>query len=179
MIEHLGAKGWEIGDLDEISPGQPFRLRGTQTGRFCLTRNVDCQLGSRVHFLGRRRPEVYEEQTSWKLEMGPADVAKAWRANYESAAEHVDHVRAEGLMLKLDEDAFWGKYGDEAALSAIAVLVDEGPPLRRRGSSMTRLTKVSTGKVLLAPLLEGPSMCSPLGHGRHLQGTQEIPPFPR
>ena len=71
--------------------------------------------------------------------MGPADVAKAWRANYESAAEHVDYVRehfdaevSEGLMLKLDEDAFWGKYGDEAALSAIAVLVDEGPPEKKR-----------------------------------------------
>ena len=94
-----------------------------------------------------RTPEVYEEQTTWKLEMGPNDVAKAWKANYESAAEHIGYVRehfdaevAEGLMLKLDEDTFWRRYGDEAALSAIAVLVDEGPP-RRRGSSMTRLTR--------------------------------------
>ncbi|CAE7367520.1 unnamed protein product, partial [Symbiodinium pilosum] len=80
-----------------------------------------------------RTPEVYEEQTTWKLEMGPNDVAKAWKANYESAAEHIGYVRehfdaevAEGLMLKLDEDTFWRRYGDEAALSAIAVLVDEG-----------------------------------------------------
>ena len=71
--------------------------------------------------------------------MGPADVAKAWKANYESAAEHIDYVRehfdaevSEGLMLKLDEDAFWRRYGDEAALSAIAVLVDEGPPQKKR-----------------------------------------------
>ena len=146
MIEHLGAKGWEIGDLDEISPGQPFRLRLMSA----LLRDagdpdwqvlLDAQHGLPVGIKNPlpRTPEVYEEQTSWKLEMGPADVAKAWRANYESAAEHVDYVRehfdaevSEGLMLKLDEDAFWGKYGDEAALSAIAVLVDEGPPQKKR-----------------------------------------------
>ncbi|CAE7463581.1 unnamed protein product, partial [Symbiodinium pilosum] len=134
MIEHLGAKG----DLDEISPGQPLRLKLMSA----LLRDagdpdwqvlLDAQRGLPVGI------KVYEEQTSWKLEMGPADVAKAWKANYESAAEHIDYVRehfdaevAEGLMLKLDEDAFWRRYGDEAALSAIAVLVDEGPPQKKR-----------------------------------------------
>ena len=39
---------------------------------------------------------------------------------------------AEGLMLKLDEDAFWRRYGDEAALSAIAVLLDKRPPQKKR-----------------------------------------------
>ena len=82
---------------------------------------------------------MYEKQTSWKLEMRRADVAKAWRANYESTVEHVDYVRerfdakvSEGLMLKLDEDAFWCRYGDEAALLAIAVQVDERPPEKKR-----------------------------------------------
>ena len=121
MIEHLGARGWEIGDLDEISPGQPFRLKLMsallrEAGDPDWQVLLDAQRGLPV---GVKSPlEVYEEQISWKLEMGPADVAKAWKADYESAAERIDYVRehfdaevAEGLMLKLDEDAFWRRYG--------------------------------------------------------------------
>ena len=172
MIEHLGAKGWEIGDLDEISPGQPFRLKLMSA----LLRDagdpdwqvlLDAQRGLPVGIKSPlpRTPEVYEEQTSRKLEMGPADVAKAWKANYESAAEHIDYVRehfdaevAEGLMLKLDEDAFWRRYGDEAALSAIAVLVDEGPPQKKRvihdASHEVMLNhRIGVGRLLVEPYL--------------------------
>ncbi|CAE7943858.1 unnamed protein product, partial [Symbiodinium necroappetens] len=75
----------------------------------------------------------------WKLEMGPLDVAQSWKANYESAEENLDFVRehfetevAEGLMIKMREADFWAEYGDEAAISAIAVIVEEGPPAKRR-----------------------------------------------
>ncbi|CAE7451815.1 unnamed protein product, partial [Symbiodinium sp. CCMP2456] len=61
------------------------------------------------------------------------------KANYESAEENLDFVRehfetevAEGLMIRMKEADFWAKYGDEAAVSAIAVIVEERPPVKKR-----------------------------------------------
>ena len=86
-----------------------------------------------------RTRDVFEPQTKWKLEMGPLDVAQSWKANYESAEENLSFVRehfdtevAEGLMAVMSEKDFWARYGKEAAISAIAVIVEEGPPMKRR-----------------------------------------------
>ncbi|CAE7852964.1 unnamed protein product, partial [Symbiodinium microadriaticum] len=35
-------------------------------------------------------------------------------------------------MIRMDEADFWAKYGEEAAISAIAVIVEEGPPVKKR-----------------------------------------------
>ncbi|CAE7930137.1 unnamed protein product, partial [Symbiodinium sp. KB8] len=90
------------------------------------------------HPLPRTR-EVFEPQTKWKLELGAMDVAQSWKANYESAEQNLDFVRelfeaevGEGLMIRMDESDFWAKYGEEAAISAIAVIVEEGPPVKKR-----------------------------------------------
>ncbi|CAE7774470.1 unnamed protein product, partial [Symbiodinium microadriaticum] len=83
--------------------------------------------------------KVFEPQTKWKLELGAMDVAQSWKANYESAEQNLDFVRelfeaevGEGLMIRMDESDFWAKYGEEAAISAIAVIVEEGPPVKKR-----------------------------------------------
>ena len=64
---------------------------------------------------------------------------KSWKANYESAEENLSFVRehfdtevVEGLMTVMSEKDFWARYGREAAISAIAVIVEEGPPIKRR-----------------------------------------------
>ena len=66
-------------------------------------------------------------------------MAKSWKANYESAEENLSFVRehfdtevVEGLMTVMSEKDFWARYGREAAISAIAVIVEEGPPIKRR-----------------------------------------------
>ena len=66
-------------------------------------------------------------------------VAQSWKANYESAEQNLDFVRehfetevGEGLMIRMDEADFWARYGEEAAISAIAVIVEEGPPVKKR-----------------------------------------------
>ena len=70
MIEHLGAKGWEICDLDEISPGQPFRLKlmsallrdaGDPDWQVLLEAQRGLLVGIKSPL--PRTPEVYEEQT--------------------------------------------------------------------------------------------------------------------
>ncbi|CAE7172795.1 unnamed protein product, partial [Symbiodinium necroappetens] len=89
--------------------------------------------------VGAMVEEIFEPQTKWKLELGPMDIAQSWKANYESAEQNLDFVRehfeaevGEGLMIKMEEGDFWAKYGEEAAISAIAVIVEEGPPVKKR-----------------------------------------------
>ena len=129
-----------------VDPGQPFRLRLISA----LLRDA-CDPDWRVFLEGiegflvgvknplPRTRDVFEPQTKWKLEMGPLDVAQSWKANYESAGENLSFVRehfdaevAEGLMAVMSEKDFWARYGKKAAISAIAVIVEEGPPVKRR-----------------------------------------------
>ena len=42
-------------------------------------------------------------------------------------------------MTVMNEKDFWARYGREAAISAIAVIVEEGPPIKRVWC-MTHLT---------------------------------------
>ena len=146
MIAHLERKSSGSKDLDVVDPGQPFRLRLISA----LLRDAsdpDWRVfleGIEGFPVGVKNPlprtrDVFEPQTKWKLEMGPLDVAKSWKANYESAEENLSFVRehfdtevAEGLMTVMDEKDFWARYGREAAISAIAVIVEEGPPVKRR-----------------------------------------------
>ena len=146
MIAHLERKSPGPKDLDVVDPGQPFRLRLISA----LLRDAsdpDWRVfleGIEGFPVGVKNPlprtrDVFEPQTKWKLEMGPLDVAKSWKANYESAEENLSFVRehfdtevAEGLMTVMGEKDFWARYGREAAISAIAVIVEEGPPVKRR-----------------------------------------------
>ena len=146
MVGHLESKSPGTRDLDVVDPGQPFRLRlisellrdaGDPDWRVFLEGIEGFPVGVK-NPLPRTR-DVFQPQTKWKLEMGPLDVAQSWKANYESAEENLSFVRehfdtevAEGLMEVMSEKDFWTRYGKEAAVSAIAVIVDEGPPIKRR-----------------------------------------------
>ena len=122
MIAHLERKSSGSKDLDVVDPGQPFRLRLISA----LLRDAsdpDWRVfleGIEGFPVGVKNPlprtrDVFEPQTKWKLEMGPLDVAKSWKANYESAEENLSFVRehfdtevAEGLMTVMDEKDFFG-----------------------------------------------------------------------
>ena len=129
---------WILGGPSNfVSSQRYFGMPLTRTGGFSLK-------GLRVFRLGLRTPsleprDVFEPQTKWKLEMGPLDVAQSWKAKNESAEENLSFVRehfdtevAEGLMTVMNEKDFWARYGKEAAISAIAMIVEEGPPIKRR-----------------------------------------------
>ena len=146
MVEHLQQKDSGQSDLDCVDPGQPFRLRlisallkdASDPDWGVFLEGIEGFPVGIKHPLPRTR-EVFEPQTKWKLELGAMDVAQSWKANYESAEQNLDFVRAhfeaevgEGLMIRMDEADFWAKYGEEAAISAIAVIVEEGPPVKKR-----------------------------------------------
>eukprot|EP00913_Durusdinium_trenchii_P009962 g9349.t1 len=79
-----------------------------------------------------RTPEVFEEQLRWNLESDGWGEAALQKSNYASAEEHekylVEHLEqevSEGLMVKMEEDAFVEKFGDNRAVAALAVLVED------------------------------------------------------
>ena len=80
-----------------------------------------------------RNPAIFEEQTSWRLDwndtMQPEPVAK----NYSSLNEHkgvvLQQFREEeacGLMREYEEAEFYRKFGKNTAVSAMAVIVEDG-----------------------------------------------------
>ena len=79
-----------------------------------------------------RTPEVFEEQLRWNLENDDWSEAAWQKSNYTSAEEHekylVEHLEqevSEGLMVKMEEGAFVEKFGDNRAVAALAVLVED------------------------------------------------------
>ena len=123
MLKHLGRKGVDIRELDMVAaPGQPFRLRlmaamlkDAEDSDWEFLLRGEKGYPVRIKELLPRTPQVFEPQ-KWKLEMGPPQ-----NLNYESAGDNLDFVR----------DHF-KKYGKDGAISAIAVMVEEGPSGKRR-----------------------------------------------
>eukprot|EP00913_Durusdinium_trenchii_P014440 g13545.t1 len=79
-----------------------------------------------------RTPEIFEEQLRWNLESEDWSSAVWQKESYVSAAEHekylTEHLEqevAEGLMTKMSEEAFVATYGEDRAVAALAVLVED------------------------------------------------------
>ena len=79
-----------------------------------------------------RTPHVFEEQAKWPLDSDPWEPSLAWvPTNYSCAREHGDFARekfeeiAEGLMEKMSMESFRHRYGDNSAIAALAVIVED------------------------------------------------------
>ena len=79
-----------------------------------------------------RTPEVFEEQLRWNLEAEDWSSAAWQKDNYSSAAEHekylTEHLEQEvreGLMARMEEEEFIKTYGENRAVAALAVLVED------------------------------------------------------
>ena len=79
-----------------------------------------------------RTPSIFEEQVKWNLEGEVGSDAVLQKENYSSAAEHerylVEHLEqevSEGLMIKMKESEFIEAFGENRAVAALAVLVED------------------------------------------------------
>ena len=126
-------------DLKRVEDGQPFRL-GLIKALLEETGDGDCaflQEAVEGFPLGvkhplPRTPAAFEKQVEWALSYDPSEGCDLTRSNYPSAAEHEDHLRshleeelAEGLVAKMTEREFEEMYGQDRAISALAVLVED------------------------------------------------------
>ena len=85
-----------------------------------------------------RTLHVFEEQTKWPLDRDPWEPGLLWVPNYGSASDHLDFAREkfeeeikEGMMEKLTMKEFVDKYGDNRAIAALAVIVEDEDKGRR------------------------------------------------
>ena len=131
----------KLGIMDQAEPeeGQPFflglmkevlRKAGDPDWAFLEQAKTGFPLGVLNEL--PRTPEVFEEQLRWNLESDGWGEAALQKSNYASAEEHekylVEHLEqevSEGLMVKMEEDAFVEKFGDNRAVAALAVLVED------------------------------------------------------
>ena len=126
-------------DLKRVEDGQPFRL-GLIKALLEEAGDGDCaflQEAVEGFPLGvkhplPRTPAAFEKQVEWALSYDPSEGCDLTRSNYPSAAEHEDHLRshleeevAEGLVAKMTEREFEEMYGQDRAISALAVLVED------------------------------------------------------
>ena len=79
-----------------------------------------------------RTPHVFEEQEKWPLDSNPWEPSLAWVPNYSSAREHsgfaaekFEEEIAEGLMEKMSMESFRQRYGENSAIAAPAVIVED------------------------------------------------------
>ena len=86
-----------------------------------------------------RTPHVFEPQERWPLENTPWEPALAWVPNYGSTRDHPDFAKAkfdeeieEGLMEKMSPDAFKERFGDNTAIAALAVIVEDEEKDKKR-----------------------------------------------
>ena len=141
----------------EIPPGQPFALKLLHLLLLEL-KDADSIIASMLKegvTAGvleplPRNPALFEEQTSWRLDwndmMQPEPVAK----NYASLEEHKEVVlqqfreeEACGLMREFEEAEFYKKYGKNTAVSAMAVIVEDGGSKHRVLLDATHRTMVN------------------------------------
>ena len=130
----------------EPEPGQPFfldLLKGVlqRAGDPDYDFLEQAKTGLPLGVLNKlpRTPEIFEEQQKWNLEGEDWGLAVWQKSNYISAEEHerflVEHLEqevAEGLMVKMSEEDFIRKFGDNRAVAALAVLVEDEITGKRR-----------------------------------------------
>ena len=122
-----------------VPEGQPFYLRMLKES---LKSAGDCD----YEFLERachglplgvleklpRTPGVFEQQVKWALDEDPGAVWSLEKENYGSAEQHEEHLRSHleaevemGLVTKMKVSDFEELYGDNRAVAALAVLVED------------------------------------------------------
>ena len=85
-----------------------------------------------------RTPAIYEEQASWRLSWNELTTPDLWTDNYASLEDHKEQVLLQfreeaelGLMKEYSESDFKAKFGNDIAVSALAVIVeDSGDKIR-------------------------------------------------
>ena len=134
-----GSLGLDVEDV-RVAEGQPFRLRlmrkmlescGDPDFEFLEQAEEGLPLGILNDL--PRTPAIYERQTKWSLD--EVDDDGEWvfqKSNCVSAEEHEEHLRshleaevADGLMEKVPEEEFVRLYGENRAVAALAVLVED------------------------------------------------------
>ena len=124
---------------DEISPGQPFRLElmkrvleeaGDGDCGFLEEAKEGFVVGV-LHPMPRT-PAAFEQQVEWSLQDDPTGGYALEKKNYPSAGEHEEHLRAhlegeveEGLVERMTRGDFERTFGENRAISALAVLVED------------------------------------------------------
>ncbi|CAE8738786.1 unnamed protein product, partial [Polarella glacialis] len=105
---------WSKQELLTVADGQPFLLK---------------LLSEVLRLAG---DPVYEEQTSWRLDLDSEAMGAEMALNYSSVDKHKDYVykffdeeALEGLMRKMSRAEFDKKYQGKSAIAALAVLFNE------------------------------------------------------
>ncbi|CAK9107239.1 unnamed protein product, partial [Durusdinium trenchii] len=126
----------KLGSLSEVEKEAFKMAKGGNA--FSLVRDEEfleqAKVGLPLGILNQlpRTPEIFEEQLRWNLESENWSSAVWQKENYVSAAEHekylTEHLEqevAEGLMTKMGEETFVATYGEDRAVAALAVLVED------------------------------------------------------
>ena len=145
LEEFCRSKG-ASGDVLRVAEGQPFRLElmrllleyaGDKDCDFLATAEVGLPLGVKNPL--PRTPSAFERQVEWALKYDPLVACLKERPNYPSAKEHEAHLRShleeevkEGLMDRMSRPEFEQKFGEERAVAALAVLVEDEITGKRR-----------------------------------------------
>ena len=79
-----------------------------------------------------RKPEIFEEKTKWKLSLDPMFPPELENPNYASLKDHEETIEQQfreeekaGMMLELSDEAFYSRFGDNVAVSALAALQEK------------------------------------------------------
>lgn len=129
-----------------VPPGQPFYLKlmqgildsaGDCDGAFLDRACTGFPLGVLEDL--PRTPGVFEQQVKWALEDDPTMQWDMAKNNYASASLHEEHLRAHleaeveaGLMDKMSGAEFEKRYGENRAIAALAVLVEDEASGKKR-----------------------------------------------
>ena len=136
--------GKQCGDYDtqedEIPEDQPFclkslfyLLREMRDADYEVIRQLRNKVTAGILQPLPRTPAIFEEQTKWRLNLNPFVDPAHVAGNYASLEEHKEKVKAQfkeeeeaGLMKEYEETEFYEKFGKNYAISALAVIVEDG-----------------------------------------------------
>ena len=147
------------GDFDEncaeIEEGQPFclyylhlLLREMRDADYEIFNTFRGGVTAGVLFPLPRTPAIFEEQTTWRLREDPLASGIKEAENYGSLSEHIGEVERqfkleeqEGFMLELRDEVLIKQFGNNYAISPLAVLVESAEKIRviHDGTHKTRI----------------------------------------
>jgi hypothetical protein len=133
-----------VGDFDKEEPDiaerQPFvlkalhlLLREMRDADYEIVHTMKSGVTAGILFPLPRTPAIYEEQTKWRLQWDPLATPMTVAGNYSSLEKHTKEVKTQfkeeeqiGLMREYDEKDFFNKFGQNCAVSALAVIEEDG-----------------------------------------------------